>query len=157
MLVCRKHARCRVLAGAARRGAQEQLALDGDCGLPGACSQRDTAGRCSVWSTGPASVPDGDSDCGCAGRVRAEEYWLAQPGVETRIRASDHLFYPSQHLPRLEAAIRRLHALVCRTPYVYSTPGLVLPFSPSLYIYLRRLHALVCGTPYATDPETVAC
>ena len=46
----------------------------------------------------------------------AEEYWLAQPGVETRIRASDHLFYPRQHLPRLEAAIRRLHALVCDTP-----------------------------------------
>ena len=22
------------------------------------------------------------SDCDCAGRMRAEEYWLAQPGVE---------------------------------------------------------------------------
>ena len=54
--------------------------------------------------------------------MRAEEYWLAQPGVETRIRASDHLFYPRQHLPRLEAAIRRLHALVCCTSFCPRLP-----------------------------------
>lgn len=43
--------------------------------------------------------------------VFAEDYWLAHPEAEVRIRASFHQGYGSQ-LPELEAAIRALHAQV---------------------------------------------
>ena len=40
------------------------------------------------------------------------------PEAETRIRASDHIGYMSKgQLPRLEAAVRALHAMVC---FLYS-------------------------------------
>lgn len=61
--------------------------------------------------------------------LAAEDYWLAQPGVEMVIRASDHLFYPAQHLPRLEAAIRRLHALVRSTAIYTEDSSSILPDS----------------------------
>lgn len=45
----------------------------------------------------------------------AEDYWLAHPEAEVRVRASFHQGYGGQ-LPELEAAIRALHAQVTTSP-----------------------------------------
>lgn len=45
----------------------------------------------------------------------AEDYWLAHPEAEVRVRASFHQGYGGQ-LPELEAAIRALHAQVTTLP-----------------------------------------
>lgn len=63
---------------------------------------------------------------------------MAHPSVETRIRASDHLFYPAHHLPRLEAAIRRLH-------------GLARALSCTLHPALA--HPLICSLLFACSPD----
>ena len=61
------------------------------------------------------------------------------PEAETRVRASDHIGYMSKgQLPRLEAAVRALHAMVCL-------------LCSALHSILQLLNQSVLGAEYSSS------
>eukprot|EP00884_Botryococcus_braunii_P004197 jgi/Botrbrau1/13779/Bobra.0056s0031.1 len=88
------------------------------CGGTGTWYRQDASCSCFQCYTGPncqTAIPL--SNCSFNAEsgtpLLFEEYWVAHPEAELRIPASEHLGYMDKPiLPRLEAAIRAMHAMV---------------------------------------------